>query len=159
MTIDGPVIVAVAALVGSLIGGCSSVTAAFISQRIEARWRRLGAELDEREKLYGLFVEEAVRLFIDSIQESADQSAKIMRLYSKVARIRLTASDPVLRAAEKIANKILESYERPPANPINVLARFANGQERFDPLREFTEACREERARLVDKYAVGIFQG
>ena len=74
-----------------------------------------------------------------------------------MARIRLTASDSVLRAAEKIANKILESYERPPANPINVLARFANGQERFDPLREFTEACREERARLVNKYAVGIF--
>jgi hypothetical protein len=157
MTMDGPAIVAVAALAGSLIGGCSSVAAAFIGQRVQARWRRLGAELEERERLYGLFIEEAVRLFIDSIQQSHNDPVKIMRLYSKVARIRLTSSNQVLQAAEKIAKKVLESYEQPPDNPVNVLARFANGQDSLDPLREFAEACREERARLVDNYGDGVF--
>src|ERR1700726_1982732 len=100
MVLDGPVIVAIAALGGSLVGACSSVAATFIGQRLQARWAQLRAELDERETLYGIFVEEAVHLFVDSIQRSAIEPAKIMRLYSKVARIRLTSTDQVLHAAE-----------------------------------------------------------
>ncbi len=60
MAVDGPVLVAFAALAGSLVGACSSVGATFIGQRLQARWTRLGAELEEHEKLYGIFVEEAV---------------------------------------------------------------------------------------------------
>ena len=157
MAMDGPVLVAVAALAGSLIGGSSSVAAAFVSQRVEARWRRLVAELDEREKLYGLFVEEAARLFIDSIEQTSTDPAKIMGLYSKMAHIRLMSTNQVLTAAEKIARTVLENYEQPPENPARVLVRFANDKDRLDPLREFTEACREERAKLVDKYGVKIF--
>ena len=100
MILDGPVIVAFAALTGSLIGGGSSVAAAFIGQRVQARWSRLGAELREHETLYGEFVEEAVRLFVDAVQRSTSDPAQIMRLYSKVARIRLTSSEPVLRAGD-----------------------------------------------------------
>ena len=102
MALDGPVIVACAALAGSIVGACSSVAATFIGRRLEARWAELVAELEKREKLYGTFVEEAVHLFTDSIQRSAIDPAKIMHLYSKVARIRLTSTDPVLHAAEEV---------------------------------------------------------
>ena len=71
MAVNGPVIVAFAALGGSLVGACSSVAATFMGQRLQARWARLRAELEEREKLYGIFVEEAVHLFVDSIRQSA----------------------------------------------------------------------------------------
>jgi hypothetical protein len=47
MAVEGPVIVACAALGGSLVGGCSSVAATFIGQRLQARWARLRAELEE----------------------------------------------------------------------------------------------------------------
>ena len=87
MTLDGPVLVAPAALAGSLVGACSSVAATFIGQRLQARWSQVGAELEERDRLYGRFVEEAVHLFVDSIQRSTIDPVKIMRLYSKVARI------------------------------------------------------------------------
>jgi hypothetical protein len=147
MTFDGPVIVACAALGGSLVGACSSVAATFMGQRLQARWGRLRAELEEHEKLYGMFVEEAVHMFVDSIQRSAIDPAKFMRLYSKVARIRLTSSERVLRAAEEVGKLLLESYERPPADPAVILARYANGEENLDPLREFTEACRQEQAK------------
>jgi len=70
MTLDGPVIAALAALAGSLVGAFSSVAATFIGQRLQARWTQLRAELEEREKLYGVFVEEAVHLFVDAIQRS-----------------------------------------------------------------------------------------
>lgn len=72
-----------------------------------------------------------------------------MGLYSKVARIRLTSSDRVLRAAEEVGKRLLEAYERPPEDPAEVLARYANGEKDLDPLREFTEACRQERARAL----------
>ncbi len=147
MAVDGPVIAAFAALGGSLVGACSSVAATFMGQRLQARWARLRAELEDHEKLYGIFVEEAVHLFVDSIQRSAIDPAKIMRLYSKVARIRLTSSDQVLRAAEEVGKRLLEAYERPPADPAEILARYANGEENLDPLREFTEACRQEQAK------------
>src|ERR1035438_7192661 len=87
MEVTGPVIVAFAALGGSLVGACSSITATFMGQRLQARWARLRVELEEREELYGIFVEEAVHLFFLSIRQSAIDPAKIMRLYSKVARI------------------------------------------------------------------------
>jgi hypothetical protein len=149
MSLDGPVIVAFAALGGSLVGACSSVAATFIGQRLQARWGQLRAELDEREKLYGIFVEEAVHLFADSIQRSAIEPAKIMRLYSKVARIRLTSTDEVLHAAEEVGKRLLEVYQWPPENPAEVLAQYAKGEGKLDPLREFTEACRVERAKAL----------
>jgi hypothetical protein len=150
MPVDGQVMVALAALGGSLVGACSSIVATFMGQRLQARWARLRAELEDREKLYGLFVEEAVHLFVDSIQQSAIDPAKIMRLYSKVARIRLTSNDRVLSAAEVVGRRLFEAYERPPGNPVELLARYANGDESLDPLREFTEACREERATALE---------
>ena len=149
MAVEGPVIVALAALGGSLVGACASIAATFMGQRLQARWARLRAEMEEREKLYGIFVEEAVHLFVDSIQQSTINPAKVMRLYSKVARIRLTSSDGVLRAAEEVGKRLIEAYERPPADPAEVLARYANGEENLDPLRDFTEACRVERAKAL----------
>jgi len=151
MALEGPVIVAIAALGGSLFGACSPIAATFMGYRMKARSARLRIELDEREELYGVFVEEAVHLFVDSIRQSAIDPAKIMRLYSKVARIRLTSSDRVLRAAEEVGRRLVEAYERPPENPAEVLARYANGEGNIDPLREFTEACREEQAKALQQ--------
>ena len=50
--------------------------ATFIGQRLQARWTRFGAELEEREKLYGIFVEEAIHLFVDAIQRSGIDPAE-----------------------------------------------------------------------------------
>jgi hypothetical protein len=152
MTIDEPLLVAFAALAGSLVGACSSVAATFISQRLQARGNQLRAELEERERLYGTFVEEAVHLFTDSIQRSEIQPAKIMRLYSKVARIRLISTDRVLHAAEDVGKRLLEVYEWPAENPAEVVARYAKGEGNLDPLRDFTEACRLERAKAIQQF-------
>ena len=99
MAIDTRIVMALAALTGSLVGACSSVAVTFVGHRLQARWARLAAELAGRQELYGKFVDEAVPLFVDATQQSVIDPAKIMRLYSKVARIRLTSSEPVLRGA------------------------------------------------------------
>jgi len=149
MTVDTPIVVALAALAGSVVGACSSIVATFIGQRLQTRAARLARDLEENEELYGKFVEEAVPLFVDAIQQSKVDPAKMMRLYSKVAHIRLTSSDEVLHAAEEVGKRLLEFYERAPEDPAVVLARVARGEANLDPLRDFTEACRVERAKAL----------
>jgi len=151
ITIDLTLVPALAALAGSLIGACASVAATFVGQRLQGRAARLASELREREQLYGKFVEEAVPLFVDAIERPAVDPGKLMHLYSIVARIRLTASDEILSAAEGVGKLLLEAYERPPEDPAKVLARFAKGEVVIDPLRGFTQACRLERAKAVQQ--------
>ena len=149
MSIDTSVIAAFAALAGSLVGACASVAATLIGQRVQARWSRLAAELDEHDELYGKFVEETVPMFVDAIQRSTIDPAKIMRFYSILARIRLISSDEVLRAGEEVGRRLLEAYERPPDDTAEILARYVRGEEDLDPLREFTQACRQERTKAL----------
>ena len=53
----------------------------------------------------------------------------------------------VLLAAEKIADSLVDSYNRPPTtfDDVYKLARESD----VDPLREFTETCREERKAML----------
>jgi hypothetical protein len=146
---DTTMVTAFAALTGSVLGACALVTATFVGQRLQARGARMAADLDEQEKLYGKFVEEAVPLFVEAIQRQTIDAPKLMHLYSFVARIRLVASDEVLRAAEHVGKHLVEAYERPPEDPAEVLARFAKGEYDIDPLGEFTQACRLERAQAL----------
>ena len=81
MAVDTSIIVAVAAPAGSAVGACASVATTFFGQRLQARWSRLAAELDEQEELYRRFVEESVPLFIDALQQPAVDPAKTMRFF------------------------------------------------------------------------------
>src|SRR5271157_4754869 len=108
MAVDTSIIAALAALGGSAVGACASVATTFFGQRLQARWSRLAAELNEQEELYRRFVEEAVPLFIDALQQPAVDTAKIMRFFSILGCIRLTSSDEVLRAAEDVGKRLLE---------------------------------------------------
>jgi hypothetical protein len=151
MQLSTSLIGAVSALTGSIVGACASVAATLVGQRIQFRGARLTAEMDEHEELYGRFVEKAIPLFVDAIERSAIDPGKLMRLYAMVAHIRLTSSDEVLRAAEDVGKRLLEAYEKPPENTVAVLARYVKGDHSLDPLRDFTEACRRERASVVQK--------
>ena len=151
INLDLTIVPALAALAGSLIGACASVAATLVGQRLQTRAARVASELREREQLYGKLVEEAVPLFVDAIERPALDPGKLMHLYSIVARIRLTASAQILSAAEEVGKLLLEAYERPPEDPVEVLARFARGQVSIDPLRGFTQACRLERAKALEQ--------
>ncbi len=88
-------------------------------------------------------------LFVEAIERSVIDPGKMMQLYSLVARIRLTSGDEVLQAAEQVGKRLLDAYQLPPQETVAVLARYANGDHTLDPLRDFTEACRRERATAV----------
>ena len=149
MAVDTSIIVALAALGGSAVGACASVATTIVGQRLQARWSRLAAELDEQEELHRRFVEEAVPLFIDALQQPAVDPAKIMRLFSILGCIRLTSSDEILRAADKVAKRLLEAYAKPPVDPVKILDQLFKNPESLDPLLDFTLTCRRERAKVL----------
>jgi hypothetical protein len=97
----------------------------------------LSRDVAQREELYSQFIKEAANLYADSLDKTLENPASL------IGRIRLLGSDKVLAAAEKVAETIVDSYNRPPTTfeDVHKVAR----ERHVDPLKEFTEACREEQ--------------
>lgn len=55
----------------------------------------------------------------------------------------------MLLAAENVADSILDSYNRPPRK-FEDLYKLTR-EEHIDPLKDFTEACREERKVMLKR--------
>ena len=65
-----------------------------------------------------------------------------MKLYGILGRIRLVAADPVLAAAETCCSQLVQLYAEPNMTVEQIPA--AVEQDRFDPIRDFSVACRKE---------------
>ena len=142
-------ITALAAIMGSLVGGLASFATTFFTQRYQARRDLLSRDAANREELYSQFIKEAANLYADSLGRTLENPASLIGMYSLVGRIRLIGTDKVLLAAEKIADSIVDSYSRPPTTFVDVYKLAREGH--LDPLKEFTEACREERQVMLKR--------
>jgi hypothetical protein len=142
-------ITALAAIAGSVVGGLASFLTTFFTQRNQAHRDLLSRDMAHREELYPQFIKEAANLYADSLDKTLENPASLIGMYSLVGRIRLIGMDKVLLAAEKIADSIVDSYSRPPATFDDVYKLAREGH--VDPLKEFTEACREERQVMLKR--------
>ena len=142
-------ITALAAIAGSVVGGLASFLTTFFTQRNQAHRDLLSRDVAHREGLYSQFIKEATNLYIDSLDKTLENPVSLIEVYSLIGRMRLIAGDKVLLAAEQIADSIVDSYSRPPITFEDVykLAR----ERQVDPLKEFTEACREERKIMLKR--------
>jgi hypothetical protein len=140
-------ITALAAVAGSIVGGLTSFLTTFFTQRHQAHRDLMLREAAHREELYSQFIKEAANVYVDSLDKTLENPASFVGMYSLVGRIRLVSNDTVLAAAEKVADNIIDSYNRPPTtfDEVIKLAR----ESHIDPLKEFTEACREERKAML----------
>jgi hypothetical protein len=148
-TIQPALITALAAVMGSLVGGLASFATTFFTQRYQARRDLLSRDAANREELYAQFIKEAANLYIDSLGRTLENPASLIGMYALVGRIRLIGTDQVLLATEKIADSIVDSYSRPSATFDDVYKLAREGH--VDPLKEFTEACREERQVMLKR--------
>ncbi len=64
---DNAYISAVAALAGSGIGAAASFATTWLTQDAQVRAQRFAQAMARRERLYGEFIEEASKLFADSL--------------------------------------------------------------------------------------------
>jgi len=139
---DSTVVTALAAALGSLVGASASVVTTWISQRKQAIRASTEWKLRERESLYGQFLAEASRLAVDALSHSLERPDHLAGLYGLLSRMRLLSSDEVLGKAEDCCRRIVELYRRPNLTSDQVQAAFDANE--FDPLREFSAACRAE---------------
>src|SRR6476646_3534487 len=140
-------ITAVAAVSGSVVGGLASFATTFFTQRNQAHRDFLSRDVAHREELYAQFIKEATNLYVDSRDKPLTTPAALIGVFSLVGRIRLTAGDKVLLTAETVMDTIVDSYNRPPIKFEEVYKVWR--KEHIDPLKEFTEACREELKRML----------
>ncbi len=146
-TIDSTLITALAGVMGSAVGGLASFATTYFTQRNQTHRDLISREAAHREELYSQFVNEATNLYIDSLGKTLENAAALIGLYSLVGRIRLIAGDRVLLAAERIAEAIVDSYRRPPRTFEDEYKLVRERQ--VDPLKEFIQACREERRSML----------
>jgi hypothetical protein len=146
LQLESSLITAFAAILGTVAGGFSTFATTVFLARHNARRDMLLANITSRETLYSDFIKEATTLYIDSLDKSLGNPATLLNLLASIGRIRLVSSDRILAAAEKIGEEIYASYKRP---ALTIEEAWAQHHDATDPLKEFTEACREEREKML----------
>jgi hypothetical protein len=133
---------ALSGVFGALVGGSASIATAWLTQRSQSLRELVRDEVQKREALYGEFVGECARLLMDAFTHTLEKPETLLHAYALINRIRLCASAPVLREAERLVVRITEQYFSTNLS-VEELRRIARSTE-ADPIRLFGEACRAE---------------
>ena len=144
---DATTIAPVAAAGGSLVGAAATIVATWLTSRTQRNHAEREGKLRDREALYGEFVTEASRLTMEALGHSLERSETFVKLYGITGRIRLIGTDPVLAAAEACSRQIIDLYAKP--NMTVEQIRLAFEQDRLDPVRDFSIACRKELLEIA----------
>jgi hypothetical protein len=134
---------ALAALAGSVVGGLTSGITAWLSQRTQARAEQLAREMSRREDLYKDFIVAASKAYGDAIMSSEPKIQELVGLYAMISRMRVHSLPRTVATADQIVRLTLDTYFAP-NKTIRDLREMAKGGAGIDPLKEFSEAAREE---------------
>src|SRR5215472_4855035 len=133
---------AFAALAGSVIGGLTTFAAAWVTQRQQANVQWLLQEKTKRQELYQQFIEEASKSYVDALMHDQPPIAPVVGLYALISRIRVVSDPSIAERADKIGQMILRTYFLTNKTLPELRQMMESGA--LDPLRDFSEACREE---------------
>ena len=98
MNIDPALLSAMSALVGALIGGGASLTAAIYTQRYQDRLQRVARETTKRETVYADFIMNASKLLLTAyVHDELTLSGDEQHLVGLANRMRLFAPPTVTR--------------------------------------------------------------
>jgi hypothetical protein len=139
---DTAYISAFAALAGSTIGGLTSLAASWLTQHVQFSAQQQAGSRSRREELYKSFIEEASRLYADAFANDKAEVSTLVNLYALVSRMRVLSSPQVVENADKVVRVIIETYLAPNRTFRDVKQVLDN--EAMNPLRDFSNACREE---------------
>jgi hypothetical protein len=143
---DTALVSAMAAVLGSIVGGSATIATTWIAQRTQSKRELVQGELRKHEALYGEFISECSKLAIDALAHGIEKPETVWTAYALLNRIRLSASQAVLTEAEKVLTQIADQYYSPNLSPDE--ARALVRSREADPLKGFGEACRTELRKL-----------
>ena len=90
-------------------------------------------------------MDEAARLYGDALGHQKDDPADLVKIYALIGRIMLVSPRPVVTAAERTVDTIMEAYLGPNRTLHQVLDDVHRGG--FNFFAEFGEACRQDLGR------------
>ena len=140
------IISGLSAVLGSLVGGASTIATALFTHRAQSRRESVTAEIRRREVVYTEFINECSKLAIDALNHTLENPETLMNAYALLNRIRLTSSDSVVDAADQTIKNIVEQYFQPILSIEELHKMEASGH--LDPLKEFSVCCKLELRRL-----------
>jgi hypothetical protein len=144
---DPAYVSAFAALGGSVIGGVTSLAAAWLTQRQQASVQVLLQEKTRRQDLYKQFIEDASQLYADALIHDQTPIPPIVNLYALASKIRVVSSPGVAESADNVVRMIVNTYVLPNKSLPELHDMVA--KEALDPLRDFSEACHDELDALT----------
>ncbi len=143
---DSASLSAFAALAGAAIGGLTSFATSWLTQQTQVKVQQSAHKLTRREELYKDFIEEASKLYVDSLIHETSDVSQLVRLYAMISRMRVLSSTTTIESADKVARMIVNTYLAP--NKTFPELRDMVNSGAIDLLRDFSEACREEFQKL-----------
>jgi hypothetical protein len=138
---------AIAALDGSVIGGLTTFAAAWVTQRQQANVQWLLQEKTRRQELYRQFIEDASKLYVDALLHDQVAIPSVVSLFALMNQMKVVSTSRVAEGAYRITRMIVDTYLLPSKSLPELRAMMAS--DTLDPLRDFSEACREELDALT----------
>ncbi|HWN51842.1 MAG TPA: hypothetical protein VNO18_18850 [Xanthobacteraceae bacterium] len=133
-------------MAGSAVGGLTSLATAWLTQQRQVSAQRLAQDKSRRQKLYRQFIEEASKLYADALVHNESEVSTLVSVYALIGRMRILSSSVIVEKAETVVRMIVDTYFSP--NKTFPDLRDMMNSRAMDPLREFSEACREELRAL-----------
>src|SRR5215469_4587373 len=143
---------AIAALAGSVIGGLTTFAAAWVTQRQQANVQWLLQEKTRRQELYQQFIRDASKLYVDALMHDQVAIPSVVNLFAMTNQMKVVSTSRVAEGAYRITRMIVDTYFLPNKSLPELRAMLASDE--LDPLRDFSDACREE----LDALTSGVLQ-
>ena len=134
---------AIAALAGSAVGGLTSFMAAWFTQHRQDHAIRVAQDRARRQKVYGKFIDEASKLYADSLIHDKAEVAALVSVYALISRMRVMSSAAVIKKAEAVVRDSIDTYFAP-NKTFPEFRELMNSHLLGEPLRAFSEECRAE---------------
>jgi hypothetical protein len=139
---------ALSAIAGSLVGGLTSGLTTWLSLRSQARAQELAREMSRRDDLYKDFIVAASKVYGDALMSSEPQIQELVALYAMISRMRVMSLPRTVASAEKVVQTTIDTYFAP-NKTIRELHELTKSESGIDPLKDFSEAAREELRPLT----------
>jgi hypothetical protein len=135
-------VTAFAALTGAALGGMTSFASSWTTLHAQMRAQRLASSRSTRQDLYKQFIDEASRAYVDALLHDKLEVSSLVGIYALISRMRVLSSLKVIDSAAGLARLITDTYFQPNKTPAELQAMIHDGG--IDPLREFSDVCRNE---------------
>jgi hypothetical protein len=132
---------AFSALAGSAMGGMASIATTWLTQHSQDRSQRHSQSEARRERLYGDFIDEASKLYIDALTHERGDPSQFVQIYATIGKLRLFASADIVSKADQVMRDISKTYSLPKRD---FTQRQDDATRELNTLRAFSEACRED---------------